>query len=256
MSESKCLVTKLGASVSGDFPKLGELIIPISTVGITPTSDDYMYFVGGGMELRGGITFYNGDTDGADNYVSRKYLASNETGSLVLTTKYSLTNFVINGASAVKFLDEVDIRELTYNQTLSQITLIGSNGNYKAKGDIACLNGKPVILMRLDGNPNITGDIANLAYAIFYATKNNTPLSNFSLRGNSEVSGTIEELVHAIRALQAADGQSQTSGSIQHLVNFSGTNVKFNGNTMAVGSATKLSWTANTITYNGVTIEA
>lgn len=244
----KCLVTKLGSSVSGDFPKLGELIINISTVGITPTSSDVIYFVGSdGVELRGGIEFSDGTTTGADSYANRKYLKPNQTGQLVIKNKYGLTQIRIPAtATAIKFVNEIDIKELAYN---SGLTVLNCGQGNKLKGDIACLADKKLTDVRLDGNANLEGDIIAFAATYHNSIVNNKTISNFSLRDDSKITGTIEALVQAIRALGSttSDGKSQA-------LNISGTLATFNGDTITSGTGFTLSWTTTTITYNGVTI--
>ena len=242
----KCLVTKLGASVSGDFPKLGELIIDISTVGITPTPADAMYFVGSDMELRGGIKFSDGSTDGADSSANKKYLEENQTGQLVIKNKYGLTQFSIPATStAVKFDNEVDIKELAYNSGLT--TLSCGSGN-KLKGDISCLADKKLTTVRLDGNAHLRGDIVAFAATLHNAVVNNDTITNFSLRGDTKIEGSIEALVHAIKDL------GSTASNAQQAFNISGTGATFNGSPIEPGIGLKLSWTATTITYNNVTI--
>lgn len=246
----KCLVTKLGASVSGDFPKLGELIIDISTVGINPTSSDAMYFYGAEMELRGGIEFSDGSTSGADGASSAKYLKPNQTGQLVLKNKYGLTQFNIPATStAVKFVNEVDIKELAYNSGLSILNCATGN---KLKGDIACLADKKLTAVRLDGNAHLEGDIIAFAATFHNAVVKNLTINNFSLRGDSFITGSIEALVQAVRAL------GSTASNAQQSFNVSATGATFNGSIIPSDSGLKLSWTTNpnTITYNGVTINA
>lgn len=241
----KCLVTKLGASVSGDFPKLGELIIDISTVGITPTSGDEMYFVGSDMELRGGIEFSDGSTGGADSSTNKKYLKPNQTGQLVIKNKYGLTQFSIPATStSVKFVNEVDIKELAYNSDLTNFSCYGN----KLKGDIACLADKKLTSARLDSNAHLEGDIVAFAATLHNAVVKGLTIRNCSLRENSLITGSIEALVQAVRAL------GSTASNAQQSFNISGTGATFNGSTIPADSGLKLSWTATTITYNGVTI--
>lgn len=246
----KCLVTKLGASVSGDFPKLGELIINISTVDITPTSSDAMFFVGSDIELRGGIKFSDDSTTGADSYANRKYLKPGLTGQLVIKNKYNLTQFYIPSTnSAVKFVDKIDIKDICYN---SGITNINCAIN-KANGDIACLADKKLASsfgVRLDSN-NLSGNIVAFALTLHDAVANNKSITNLSVRDCAAVNGSVEELIQAVRALG-----STTSDGTQYGLNVSGTAATFNGNTIASAAGLKVSWTATTITYNGTTINA
>lgn len=275
MSENKCLVTKLGASVSGDFPKLGELRIPISTEGITPGSGDHMYFLYDGYKaatpdldyitLRGDSEFSDDTKNGALGYSDRKYLKANKTGSLVIADKYKLTQFSLETATSVLFSSEIDLRELTFCSRLLLLRAKAgkptglSSVNYKIKGNLSYLNGKGLTSLDLSYNIHVEGNIDNLAqmYATAATKASSSAIAVCSLRNCTGISGTVEGLVVAIRALQAAAEQPQTSGEYEFMANFSGTPVTFNGAEITLtGTTPKLSWTANTITYNGVTINA
>ena len=254
----KCLVTKLGASVSGDFPKLGELVIPINTIDLNqePTANDYIRFYYANnyfdyvAELRGGLQFAGGDSPTAAGDTKLKaakkgYLKPNQEGSIVILKKYDLTRFEIaDTANTGNFLTKIDIKELSYSKDMMVLTITRN----RAKGDIACFANIAFTSCRLDGNAEVGGNITAFAYTYAQAAKNNTSISNFSLRGNPLVEGSIESLVVAIRALQAAAGEEETSGANKFGANFSGTQVTFNGGVMASDIGYKLSWTATTIT--------
>jgi hypothetical protein len=268
-------VTKLGASVSGDFPKLGELIIPISTEGITPESGDTMYFLYEGYKsispdldyitLRGDIEFSDNTKNGALGYSGKKYLKPNQTGSLVIANKYKLTQFALNTPSAVLLSDEIDLRELTFSSSLLVLSAVAgiptglSSTNYKIKGNLSNLKGKSLTSLNLSYNIHVEGNIDNLAqmYATAVTKSSSSAIGTCTLKNCTGISGTVEGLVAAIRALQAAAEQPQTSGEYEFKANFSGTPVTFNGAKIALtGTDPKLSWTANTITYKDVTINA
>jgi hypothetical protein len=251
----KCLVTKLGASVSGNFPKLGEAVFDISTVGITPTSSDFIRFYGTGIELRGGMEFSDSTTTRASG--ASGYLKADQTGQLVILNKYGITSMQITGPNTLRPTTPMELKEFSYNPGLISLVMIGASGVALVKGDISCFAGKALLSLRIDGNGNnITGNIDSFAHTFFSAVKNRSNIQQFSLRNLENVEGSIESLVAEIRALQYAAGESQTSGSAEFPFNISGTAVTFNGSTVASGTGMKLSWTASTITYNGVTINA
>jgi hypothetical protein len=247
------LVTKLGASVSGNFPKLGEAVFDISTVGITPTDGDIIRFYGTGIELRGGMEFSDGTF--TRNSGASGYLKANKTGQLVILDKYGITRAQISGSNTLRPTTLMDLKEFTYNSGLRSLSMPGSSGVALVKGDISCFAGKALLELRIDGNgDNITGNIDCFAHTFFSAVKDSSTISQFSLRNLEKVEGSIESLVEEIKALQYAAGESQTSGSAEFPFNILGTAVTFNGSTVASGTSMKLSWTASTITYNGVTI--
>ena len=258
----KCLVTKLGASVSGDFPKLGELIIGIDTTNLNPTSDDKFKFTGSDCELRGGITFAGGGTGtpavnlASDTY---GYLTANESGQLVIKNKYAITGVNIAGRKDVFNLAElIDLKEFCYNSELTSLSISGVSSSGivypRLKGDIACLEGKVFTTLRLDGNPSLEGKIKALAKTMQETVKKQTPISNCSVARNTHIDGSIEELVVAIRALQVAAGEEPTSNGKTPSLNIGGSGVTFNGNTYAIGTGFTLSWTETTITFKGETI--
>lgn len=273
MSENKCLVTKLGASVSGNFPKLGELIIPISSEGLTIGSSDTMFFYYEGAvssnldydyaKLRGNIHYQEtgaseNNQNGAIGSSRAKKLVSGEAGELVIANKYKLTQLNFNTDNVALFSTEVDVQDFAYNAGLTALSLPVkvTNPNYKVKGDIAALTGKPLTTLNLQANAHLEGDVVALAYMFYKATKGGSNIT-CNLR-DCGVEGSVEGLVTAIRALQAADSQEQTSSTRSHKANFTGSNITFNGSTMSSvsGNSIVLAWTADTITYNGVTINA
>ena len=260
----KCLVTKLGASVSGNFPKLGELIIRLDTTNLNPTSDDKFKFTGSDCELRGGITFAGGGTGippvnlASDTY---GYLTDNESGQLVVKNKYAITGVNIAARKDVFNLPElIDLKEFCYNSALVTLDVHGVSSTGvvypRVKGDIFCLEGKAFTTLRLDGNPSLVGSIVALAKTMQETVKKQTPISNCSFARNTHIDGTIEELVVATRALQVAAGEEPTSNGKTPTINIGGTGVTFNGNTYAIGTGFTLSWTETTITFKGETITA
>lgn len=112
-----------------------------------------------------------------------------------------------------------------------------SNDNHLT-GNISSLVKTGLKNVDLGGNQSVTGDILSFG--------NITTLENIALR-NTLVAGTIESFVAAQRAA------GRTTGSVSG--NSAGWgNVTFNGSTTNAKGA--VSWTATTITMNGVTINA
>ena len=243
----KCLVTKLGNTVSADFPKLGELIINISTVDMTPSG--YFYLVGSDAELRGEITFSDESTEIESGYANRKYLAADKTGQLVVLNKYGLTTFCITvtGNCFKVTGSPIELKDLTFNPSFNNID--GGNKDHTIAGNIALFNGHAMTRCRLDNNSDIVGDIVNMAQTYISAMQKTTPtpVANISFK-NTNVEGTVESLVQAIRA--AGVTSSDNKG---HSLILGGSKVKFNNQDISASTGT-LDWTEETITYNGVTI--
>jgi hypothetical protein len=87
---------------------------------------------------------------------------------------------------------------------------------------------------RLKGNINSLGKLTAITYINIY---------------NAQVTGSIESFV----ASQRTNGRT-TCDSIRTA--FGGTSVTFNGQAISGGSEKVLSWTADTITFDGTTIDA
>lgn len=258
----KCLVTKLGNTVSGNFPKLGELIINISTVD----NDCSEQFApqGSEVELRGDL-YFSDDSQSYDGvYANRKAFKAEGEGQLVIKNKYSITTWSF-GTSGKCFnvpSSPIPLKDITYNSAFYSITGGGKDG-YLA-GDIECLEGKALTYARVEKNTGITGDIIHLWASLFKAMKGYKPggtppssytpvkLDNINFR-NTQISGTIEALVAKLRQ----EGVS-TSGDLHHAITCYNAKVKFNGEFITQTGTASLDWTSdpNTITYNGVTIQA
>ena len=94
-------------------------------------------------------------------------------------------------------------------------------------------------LMNLDLGAGVTGDIVVLGA--------NIALESLNIR-KTNCTGTIESFVQALRA------NGRTTGSIAMSSSTNNSNVTFNGSTANVKGA--LTWTENTITQNGITVDA
>lgn len=248
----KCLVTKLANSVSGNFPKLGELIIDISTVGVT-TRDDSKTFVGfsSGSEatavLTGGLTFSDGTTNVPTSGTNAKYFTSGVTGNMLISNKYELTDVrFAPGRYCCNFSTPINLS--TFKSSNKLASLSGTLGKFV--GDIANLSGKNLNYVRLEENPDLYGDIVNFAQTFYWAAHNRLSIYNFNLSNNPQITGSIEGLIQAVRALGATESDSEKA------LNIVGTSATFNGNPIASATNAKVSWTATTITYDGVTINA
>lgn len=250
----KCLVTKLANSVSGNFPKLGELIIGISTVGVTTRNDNKTFIAfSSGSEatavLTGGLTFSDNSTDVPTTGATAKYFTSGVTGNMLISNKYALTDVrFAPGRYCCNFSTPINLS--TFKSSNKLVSLSGTLGKFV--GDIANLSGKNLNYVRLEDNPDLYGDIVNLAQSFYWAAHKRLDIYSFGLNNNPQITGSIEGLIQAVRTLGAAESDSEKA------LNIVGTAVTFNGNTIASTTDInpKVSWTATTITYDGVTINA
>lgn len=203
--------------------------------------------------------------------------------SVINTKKMSYLTGLTKIDAYANCLLEGDTKYLKPLTGLTYFSLDGCSGIY---GDIANLSPATTYL-RLSGT-NVTGDINSLNNFNSLATLrlNRTPISgnlntfrcptityldisNTDIRGdisavgycgnlstlsafygmNNKITGSIEGLVSVLR-------ESKTSGSID-VGNYGCASVTFDGNPLPNSlSSSTLSWTASTITFNGVTINA
>lgn len=254
----KCLVTKLGNTVSGNFPKLGELIINVSTVG-NDCSEPFAS-VGSEVELRGDL-YFSDDSQSYDGvYLNRKTFKAEGEGQIVIKNKYGLSSwsFGTTGKCFNVPSSPIPLKDITYNSAFYSITGGGKDG-YLA-GDIECFEGKALTYARVEKNSGITGDIIHLWASLFKAMKGYKPggtppssytpvkLNNVNF-SSTNISGTIEALVAKLRQEGVL-----TSGDLHHSITCYNAKVKFNGDYIATTGTASLDWTETTITYNGETI--
>ena len=251
----KCLVTKLGNTVSGNFPKLGELIIPVTTVGLTPT--EKFYCAKGNVVLTDGLIFADDETTEVDDLTSARsqLFKVGVTGNIHIKNKYDLTSFSI-GTTNHKCCDVtslISLEDLAFATKLTDL-----RGAYdKFKGSVDGFSNNSFTAVRIENNPEVTGNIS--AFAKSYHARNvahgqsssNALFINAGFAYTS-LTGSIEGLVAAIRAL----GSTASTG--EHKCHVTGTHVTFQDVEITGKNLTQstLEWTATTITFAGVTINA
>lgn len=148
------------------------------------------------------------------------------TVSVEITNKYAICDLAMNGATDEKLDWMVNLIRLT---------------SYSAVAVHLSILSKAVNLTTLESNyVNTVGKLDDLGH--------NTKLTYITLY-NSSVTGTVEAFV----AAQRANGRT-TCTNITTV--FGNTSIKFNSQSI-IGSGEKaLSWTDDTITFDGVTISA
>jgi hypothetical protein len=257
---TNCLVTKTKGTVNNDnLPVFGILRLVIDDA----TNARFM------IEYPSSRKVTSNDVE-AGSGVSVDFSNANDpkvsgTGVLKVKDKYNITTLgLFINTPAVK----VDLSELEYlaltgvsvncpeciaeelgdlsvlPATLTTLTIMSKTTyqNY-LKGDIADMGSKFVNLssFNLKDNKSITGKMQDIA--TLFPVLNNMG----DVTGLIGITGSIEDFVHVRRT------QGVTSGSVSiSFGNYSG--ITFNGEKMTAGG-TSFSWTASTITYNGVTID-
>ena len=179
------------------------------------------------------------------------------------TGEFFIDKYVITKFSTYYYPANVDIhlKDLAYMTNLIEL-------NCPLSGDLQDLERLDSIqTLTIKGNSPITGDIANLSKFATLESISMTAVPSPGISGNikslgnltsltklvlsqgvlGNVSGTIEEFVQSQRE------NGRTTCNSFGLTCF-GPTITFNGTTISSSSEKVLSWTASTITYDGVTI--
>ena len=172
---------------------------------------------------------------------------------LWIKTSYNQSDFEIK-ISDLQNIENLKEIELPLHGSLSDIKGLGNLTSFVAKsestiyGDIANFAKCPKLSKISVSSPvseqSVYGDIKDLGTL--------TSLTNIKFSaGSIGLSGSIEDFVHEQR--NATTPRVSCDGMT---VNIFGSRVTFNGSNISAYADRTLSWTASTITYNGVTIEA
>lgn len=260
-----CLVTKLKSVVQND--NLLPLGVGIIDINITQPADSCLINCSGSTVLKihgtgtitdkhgtsssTEITIFNGEnftlSAGTYQIYYDKYNAvpntSGKTGIKIYTKDLEYSNYTqLPGLFAANVLNG-DIKHLNKFTNITAMYVPQS----PAYGDIATLPGTALVNLNI-GSTEISGNIASL--------------SKYQSLGiltivNSKVTGSLESLVAAYRA--AGVNVNPGKGikiAANYYSNTSCTQVTFNGAALDNSTQQALTWTADTITFNGVTINA
>lgn len=255
---NNCLVTKLKSTVDNEnLQTLGRIsgtaYVASKYVAIAATADNKVLVTLKNATFeptQGNITYI----DSTHAYLKTTGFSINESQAsceLTIDNKYLLKNLsmgVLNeGLSALEYCNDLRIFEIG-NQDLS-------NFKYLPK-DITTMNLRP----NIKGNIEALEDFTSLTS--IYCQSNTyvvgdfgkafgkcTALRNINFTGSAGVTGTIENFV----ARQRGAGRTATSLNISCGWNIG--SVTFQGNIIEGNVDKILTWTATTITFNGVTID-
>lgn len=237
----ECLVTKLKGIVDDNsLAKLGvitlELIEGEYYNSLSSNGNSELSVVSGSVAMKN----YN---TSAPIYLPAKLSNSGEfvritvTGGAVveISNKYDVTS--LNALSRI--MKPIDIGELAYMYSLTSLNEgVRSRELAGVVGDLVGIIPFKNLERVKWNNESCVGNISNLGYL---------PKLNYFECYGSRVSGSFEGLVNVARS------QGRTSGTI-NLGYFE--NISFNGEVVRLMGNSVLSWTANTITWNGTTINA
>jgi hypothetical protein len=257
-----CLVTKLKGSVNNDhLLKFGEFRVKIGAakyLGFAADDSQIISVVDGNLLFNGQPTLQL-----TDNFQSTVNITGE--GTVSIPNKYNLT---ILEAS---FKEQIDLEKLRYCTKLRTISLSGSGFTYNLDDiNIESSVLKNVTIQNVD---SIKGSIRNLLKYPLTSLKLNVNLksfneNNFSVLGEfaectnydntvsgSGLTGSIEDFVAQKRLARTAAGL-EVAGTCTFRYLGDGRRITFQGTPVTNVNDNTISWTANTITYNGTTIDA
>ena len=272
---SKCLVTKLKASIENDdLVRYGVVRIPVTLNKVSSgaslqvvwfeESDDNKVVCGGGITLSDGSTVLNGTGTGLNTVNFRTSPTEVFSGYIDIYNKYAIsrisgTNMRVAGASYA-----LNIEDLKWTNSPSLKLFLTSSSSY---GSVDELKRIPVldfdggylsrIVGTLDDKPRAwkwSSDSSNGFYSTGVLV-NAACLGEFefiksgSLIKNPKFTGSLEELASSLRM------RLGTEGNVRIATNLGAGGVTWKGVKLSGTAERILSWTENTITWNGDTIE-
>ena len=267
-----CLVTKLKGVVNNEtLPKFGMITFHVNNPENLTDKMTYFKYADSTEATKNFYEVGSGVT--ADFITSQIYPRFTGEGYVRVKNKYNITDIVISSryqSDSVTPSIDMDISQLSYNnlQSISctpqglHITNLKDLQILKPTLKGITLNERDILVHQL------SGDISDLAKFVNLETLNLSYISN-KVHGTMEqvatlfpklnslgdltdtkwLAGSIEDFVTVRRSQGVNDGSVYTKWGI-----FS--NVTFNGEKLKGQDNTPFSWTATTITYNGVTINA
>lgn len=265
---NNCYVTQFKASVNNDsLDKLGmfsaffkqdtsptqdsRYIMVVSAEKNTiKCTDGFFYKVYGGTSIGDSYTFTDSDwSEQYGGYTFSGYVSN--TACRVDIPKYTLARLQFGANSGVC---DIDLSKFKYTQVTRFI------GKYLS-GSVADLPYN-TIYVNFNGNLKITGTLADFSRltSITYLNTGNSSIESSLLSSLGTLTalttiqvaaiGSIEDFVGA----QRANGRTTCDGI--NCAYLGAGNITFNGEQIANKASATLTWTASTITYDGVTITA
>lgn len=269
-----CLITRLKESVqNSELRKMNEFVIDVKPYGSFNPSKSIIFRLQSGetnKEIRTSGTFVDENGNSLGNTITlldypndNNIRISPSGGKIFFPYRYSSAAKLVFDMP-VSYVEHFDLSELTncfvgllniteispygkvtdiplcYNIYIAARNVYGTVEDFVNRHEMAARSEQQTI--DIYTAPNISGDFADFG---FFA-----PLYHLLLR-NTNISGSLESFVNIKRSLGVQSGTIETNGLGTN------NNITFNGTPISaeVGT-TDLSWTATTITYNGVTINA
>lgn len=285
-----CLVTKLKGTVENDnLNFLGSVVTGLNSSGndvsvtlAANSSDTLKVTVIGDGTLKNIDKTINYGKSRENN--GSMYVKFDGGGKLKIDNKYKITTLDLTSNENVPI---IDFSSLAYMELLSVLRL-----NKTAFGDISEIKGiNGLTSLVISGDGLIKGDItqlvnscSNLSNIIISSTGITINMNNITdnraaqitsfVFFNTPTAGTIESFGKLISVEQLSFSSTQVSGSVESFVQkqrekgrtafanpnnknwYFNANITFNGSVVGSSAHNDFSWTENTITLGGVTINA
>lgn len=266
-----CLVTKLKGSVNNEtLPKFGMITFHVNNPENLTDRMTYFKYADSTDATKNFYEVGSGVT--ADFITSQTYPRFTGEGYVRVKGKYNITNILLTGgyqSDRVTPIFDIDISQLSYSN-LEIISCSPQALHITNLKDLQILKSTLKQINLSERNilvPQLSGDISDLAKFVNLEKLNLSYISNKvhgtmkqvatlfpklnslgDLTDTKWLTGSIEDFVTVRRSQGVNNGSVYTNWGV-------GTDITFNGEKLKGQDNTPFSWTANTITYNGVTID-
>lgn len=266
-----CLLTKLKGSVNNEnLPKFGMITFHVNNP--ENLNEKFTYFKYADS-TEANSNYYEVGSGVTADFTSQTYPRFTGEGYVRVKGKYNITDITISGGyqnDKITPCIDIDISQLSYTN-LEKLSGVPQAFHITNLKDLQIL--KPTLknIILSERNilvPQLSGDISDLAKFVGLETLSLSYISNM-VHGNMEqvatlfpklkslndlteakwLTGSIESFVAVRRSQGVTEGSVYTKWGLF-------TDITFNGKKLKGQENTPFSWTANTITYNGVTINA
>lgn len=269
--KNNCLVTKLKGVVNNEaLPKFDMITFHVNNPENINEMLTYFKYADSTAATKNFYEVGSGVT--ADFTTSQTYPRWFGEGYVQVKDKYNITGIILGSSyqsDRITPIIDMDISQLSYNNLQSigstpqglHITELKDLQILKSTLKEISLTEKGILV------PKLSGDISDLAKFVNLELLSLSNISNM-------VYGTMEQvatLFPRLNSLGNLDGSKWLTGSIESFVSVrrsqgvtdgsvytkwgNASNVTFNGEKLKGQDNTPFSWTATTITYNGVTID-
>ena len=268
-----CLKTKLKSAVDNSkLLKLGEILCTKEIEGETTcfTSGAEVTFrpISGNIEAYSSGTWYDEEIQGG--FIRVRGVGSFAIGLNGKVASFRTTNVTTHNDFLFEYIRNCSMNEIAFDANNAELSLgeVKENNTLRDFGLSNCSNITGSLLniaskftnlrkVNLYGSSKIYGNVEDLASLQRTSAYNLEAINLYGVNLN-EGHDSIEQLIQAIRIAGRVSSEGSNGISINKAATITvPSKLKFNGSIVtAGGSNVYITWTENTITFNGVTVEA